>query len=112
MEKLDKYRSAVISLLEEYANFGNPKNGLENQVITDTNHDQYQFVITGWQGGKSYVHVVGLHLGIKNEKVWVYQNNLDIKIGDELVERGIAKSDIVLAFNAPELRALTGFAVA
>jgi len=112
MDKISKYREAVIDLINEFSKFGTPRNGLENQIVVDRERDQYQFIIAGWQNGKDFVHVVGLHLDIKEGKVRVWQNNLDIRIADELVERGIPKSDIVLAFHAPQDRALTGFAVA
>ncbi|MFN4255359.1 MAG: XisI protein [Saprospiraceae bacterium] len=112
MDKVKKYQKAVVGLLDEMAKLGNPQNGLENQIITDLTHNQFQFVITGWQNGKDFVHVVGLHLDIKDGKVRIWKNNMDIRLADELIERGIPKSDIVLAFHAPQLRPLTGFAVA
>jgi hypothetical protein len=112
MDKISKYQQVIIDLLNELSAYGNPQNGLENQVITDLTHNQFQFVITGWQDGKDFVHVIGLHMDIKDGKVRIWKNNLDIRLSDELIERGIPKSDIVLAFHAPELRPFTGFAVA
>jgi XisI protein len=108
MDKIKKYQNAVIGLLEELANFGSSQNGLENQVITDLLHNQFQFVITGWQNGKDFVHTVALQLDIKDGKVRIWKNNLDIRLVDELMQRGIPQSDIVLAFHPPKERALQG----
>lgn len=39
-------------------------------------------------------------------------NNTETMVADELMNRGIAKSDIVLAFHREDMRQFTGFAVA
>jgi XisI protein len=112
MDKITKYQNAVVGLLEELVNFGSSQNGLANQVITDLIHNQFQFVITGWQNGKEFIRTVALHLDIKDGKVRIWKNNLDIRLADELIQRGIPQSDIVIAFHAPKERSLQGFAVA
>lgn len=66
----------------------------------------------GYSFGKIDVYINCLHLDIKEGKIWIWQNNTDAFVADDLVERGIPKTDIVLAFNAPQERQFTGFAVA
>ncbi len=112
MDKVSQYQQIVIDYLYEFAQFGNPPTGLENQILIDREHNHFQYVITGWQNNRHFVYTVCLHLDIKNGKIWVWQNNTDAFVGDDLVERGIPKTDIVLAFNAPQERPFTGFAVA
>lgn len=112
MDKLEKYQSAILSLLNDYANFGKPGPGLEIQIIADKERNHFQLLTVGWQQNAKFVYAIAFHLDIKDGKIWVYQNNTDAMIGDELMERGVAKEDIVLAFHAPSERAYTGFAVA
>ncbi len=112
MEKVKKYQQILINYLEEYANFGQPIPGIEMQVIADRENNRFQLVTAGWMQGKKFVYIIELHFDIKNGKVRVWKNGLDVRIADELAERGIPKSDIVLAFHSPQDRALTGFAVA
>ncbi|MFN0037549.1 MAG: XisI protein [Saprospiraceae bacterium] len=112
MEKVKKYQQILVDYLEEYANFGQPIPGIEMQVIADRENNRFQLVTAGWMQGKKFVHIIELHLDIKNGKVRVWKNGLDVRIADELAERGIPKSDIVLAFHSPQDRALTGFAIA
>lgn len=112
MDKLKHYQEAVMSLLTDYANFGKPGQGLEIQIIADKERNHFQLLTVGWQNNSKFVYSIAFHLDIKDGKVWVYQNNTDAMIGDELIERGVAKEDIVLAFHAPSERAYTGFAVA
>lgn len=112
MDNLKKYQKIVTEYLTEYSQFGKPQEGLENQIVTDTEHNHFQLLTVGWQGGKRFVYLVGIHIDIRDGKIWIWQNNTDAMIADDLVERGISKSDIVLAFHAPEERKFTGFAVA
>ena len=58
------------------------------------------------------VITVALHFDLINDKVWIQQKNTDILIADELVERGISKSDIVLGFIPEKVRHYEGFATA
>ena len=51
-------------------------------------------------------------IDIINEKIWIQQNNTEAKIVDELLERGVLREDIVLGFQHPQTRAISGFAVA
>ena len=112
MDKTTRYRNIIIDYLNEFVNFGKPRPGIEKEVIADCERNHFQFVTRGWQDRKTFVYIVGLHLDIKDEKIWIWQNNTDAFVGDELVERGVLKSDIVLAFHAPQERQYTGFAMA
>jgi hypothetical protein len=49
MDKLDKYRTLIQQLLEEYAQFGDGDDGVDNQVLIDTQRDHYQLMHVGWQ---------------------------------------------------------------
>jgi hypothetical protein len=52
-----------------------------------------------------------IHIQIKHQKIWIEQDETEIGIANELVEAGVPKADIVLAYQAPYLRSLTEFAV-
>ncbi len=52
-----------------------------------------------------------MHLDIIGDKIWIQRDGTDRPIADELVEAGVPKEDIVLAFYPENMRAYTGFAV-
>ncbi len=58
-------------------------------------------------------HIYGcpVHIDIKDEKIWIQNDNTKVGIANELVDRGIPKKDIVLGYQAPYLRHYTDFAV-
>lgn len=112
MDKVRKYQEIIAAYLQEHADFVAPPQGLENQLLLDRERNHFQFVIAGWQPNNRFVYIVCLHIDIKNDKVWIWQNNTNAFVGDDLAKRGIPKQDIVLAFHAPQERPFTGFAVA
>jgi hypothetical protein len=113
MEKIARYQKIIIDVLNEHAKV-KPANlpGIEIQVISDSENHHYQLVHLGWSGSH-FIHSVLFHLDIKPDgKIWLQANYTDILIADELVERGIPKSDIVLGIQPPYARPYTGFAAA
>jgi len=104
MDKVLRYQKAVVSFLEDYAKI-KPANlkEVQNQVILDTQNHHYQLVRVGWQDGK-HVHYAVFHFDIIGDKVWVQQNRTDLPIGYELMDLGIAESDLVYAYLPAALR--------
>jgi hypothetical protein len=108
------YREIIINLLESYASvpsIGVAGEELEEQLILDTQRDHYQILTIGWENGKRVYYPI-FHLDIRNGKIWVQEDATDFDIVGELEQRGVAKNDIVLAFQAPYKRPFTGYGVA
>ncbi|MDJ0662023.1 MAG: XisI protein [Crocosphaera sp.] len=110
MEKLEQYRHYVKQVITEYSQLGSSKDPIEQQLIFDTVNDHYQLMYVGWKNRKRY-HGCVLHLDIKNDKIWIQHDGTEIGIANELVNLGVPKEDIVLAFHEPLVREYTGFAV-
>ena len=110
MDILDSYRDIIQSLLTDYAAIPIANGLIDCYTVFDTKQDHYQVMNVGWDG---YRRVYGciLHLDIKDGKVWVEQNMTEMRVAQELVERGVSKEDIVLGFQAPEMRQYTDYAV-
>jgi XisI protein len=83
---------------------------VEVQVVFDTEHNHYQVVRVGWDN-KQRVYGCPIHLDIKDGKIWIQQNGTEIDLGQELVNIGVPKSDIVVGFHPPYMRQFTEFAV-
>ena len=49
---------------------------------------------------------------IVNGKIWVEEDATMYRFVDELLDQGIQKDEIVLAFKAPSIRPYTEFAIA
>ena len=106
---LKKYENIIISTLREYAEmFNQQRDGLEAKVIVDKEGRHYQLLNCGWRKGEYQFYII-FHFDIQNGKVWLQENRTDVLIASELIEKGIAKKDIVLGLQEPELRELSGY---
>jgi XisI protein len=103
MDKIKKYQKVITDILEEYADyFKEPQ--LETQVICDYKRNHFQLMKIGWDSGKRY-HYCIFHFDIKDGKVWLQENNTDIRISEDFELKGIPKTDLILGILSPQSRA-------
>jgi hypothetical protein len=110
MDKLEKYRHYIKSIIEEYSQYKPSYGDVELQVIIDKEHNHYQLMTVGWNGEKR-IHGIMLHIDIKDGKIWIQHNGTERRIAQDLLELGVPKQDIVLAFHSPTRRKYSDFAV-
>jgi hypothetical protein len=84
---------------------------MEVTCLFDDLTAQYALLSLGWMQGER-VSGTTLLLRIKDGKVRVEEDWTDAPILDDLIEAGVPKEDIVLAFHPPEQRDLPEYAVA
>jgi len=113
MEKIRHYQKLIAELLREYATpLGSGGLGLEDQIILDFENNHFQLVTVGWDNGK-FVYLPLFHFDIKPDgKIWLMVNNTDVRIAEELVNRGVPRTDIVLGFQPEGVRPFTDYASA
>jgi hypothetical protein len=111
MEKLKKYESAILGvigqqrpvLLEDPACY----------VITDKQTHHYQILLENWGKREKHQLQVFMHFHLKSDgKIYILENHSSNDVGEMLMENGVAKSDIVLAFLPTYAREFSGYAVA
>jgi hypothetical protein len=112
MEKLIQLQKAILSVIHAYqASYPLPKPELHYETIADKEAHHYQLIRLGWVGRKR-VHVLVFHLDIVEGKIWIQQDQTEIGVANLLLEAGVDKNDIVLAYFSPSHRKHTGFAIA
>jgi hypothetical protein len=106
------YRRLIERLLRERAEIINrqPVAGLETYCVFDEERDHYLLVTIGWDQ-RCRVRGASLYLRIKDGKIWIEEDMTEDGIANQLVSAGVPSDDIVLAFQPPEMRTLTEFAV-
>lgn len=113
MDRTAELRAIVKRVLEDYARFfehAMPED-IQLQTVFDEAHDHYFIYHTGWHNDHR-IHGTPLHIDIINGKIWIQHDGTKDGIADELMEAGIAKNEIVLAFYPKEHRQYTEFAIA
>ncbi len=110
METRSRYRQVIMSVLSDLAE-ASAQGEVEILPLFDTARDNYLVLDAGWDGVRRLHHILA-HLRLRNGKIWVEADNTDTKIVQQLLDAGIPKEAIVLAFYSPQKRPLTEFAVA
>jgi XisI protein len=110
MDQVTRYREEIRRLLEEYGTYTPSYGQVEVEVIIDPVNDHYLLMTAGWVGAQR-IHGCTLHVDIKQGKIWIQHDGTEEGLATRLVEAGVPKEDIVLAFHAPFRRRFTEFAV-
>ena len=110
--KIEAYSLIVASWLTEFVESRNSSSGTDYELVIDHVHRHFQVMRTEWYQGNFKFRVV-FHFQVKpTGKVWLLVNNTDILVTDDLIERGIPATDIVIGFLPESMRPYSGFAVA
>ena len=108
---VEQYRQHTRHLLSERqkrASMSRKYEEYEVQTIFDEQQDHYQLLYVGWRGNKRDFGCI-LHLDIKDGKIWIQHDGTEVGIANQLVEMGVPKQDIILAFHEPYIRQFTEF---
>jgi len=111
MDKLDKYRQIIVSVVKKHAQYKPSHGQIEALYICDQESDNYLLMDTGWDK-TGRVHAVVFHLRIIDGKIYIEWDGTERGITGELLELGVGKDDIILGFIRPEYRQFTDFSVA
>lgn len=109
MDTVTRYRQLVQHILEGYSSFKPSYGDVEVEVVVDTTHDHYQVLSVGWNKLER-IHGTLIHIDIRDGKIWIQHDGTEEGIANLLVEQGVPKNDIVLAFHPPYKRPYTDFA--
>lgn len=100
MDRIEKYRQILESVVKRHAQF-QPANGqIETHSICDRENDEYMVIDSGWNEKGRRIYDVVLHFRLQDGTVFVERDNTDAEVARELLEAGIEKDDIILAYNA------------
>ncbi len=112
MDKLNYYQNIIKKILTEYAKISSqvPDQDTEEILIFDDDRSQYFWFNICWKNGKR-IKAISVYLRLKNDKIYIEEDWTEAGIATELMRVGIPSSEIVLAFQPPEVRQFTEFAI-
>jgi hypothetical protein len=109
MEQLAHYRSVIEAALRAYVAVPYAYGEIESKLIVSQAQDAYLIVNVGWDQGRR-IHGCLVHIEIIDGHIWIQCDGTERGMALDLVEAGIPKDRIVLAFHPPERRQYTDFA--
>ncbi|MGD1700612.1 XisI protein [Dapis sp. BLCC M229] len=109
MERLN-YPEIVTQILKEHYQYHTQDSQYETQLILDSERNHYLLISLRWQNEKRD-YGCSIHVDIKDGKIWIQQDFTEQGIAQQLLDLGVPKSDIVLAFRSPFVRQFSDFSV-
>jgi hypothetical protein len=109
MDTIDRDRQIVRDLILSHAEYKSSVGEVDVEVIFDESNDHYELMHTGWVGIRR-IHGPVLHIDIRKGKIWIQHDGTEDGVAEELVDAGIPRNRIVLAFKHPSRRPLTDYA--
>jgi hypothetical protein len=100
----------IISTMAEKYDVSNTQE-VEQAVVMDDTYGIYQIYEIGWNE-HDRVKRPWVHVRLKNGKIWIEEDWTEESLAELFLNAGIPNDDIVLAFNPPDIREYTEFAVA
>lgn len=112
MDRLKHYREIVQEVLTEYHQI-NEKSGstTESVLVFDDLHNQYLLLLMGWDKDER-IKTVMIHIRLKDDKIWIEEDWTEDGVATDLLQKGVSREEIVLAFHPPHVRQYTEFAIA
>lgn len=110
MAEVACYPEIVKRIIRDYAAIRPSYGDIQVEAIFDDAQGHYELIYAGWTGDRR-VHGSVLHVDVRGDKVWIQHDGTEQGIAGELVEAGIPKEHVVLAFHHPDKRRFTSFAV-
>jgi XisI protein len=111
MDKLNLYRRLIQDSLVGRAKMRSSGDPIESKTVFDREGDHYQMVNMGWKNNNTRIYGCAIHVDIIDGKIWVQQDGTEDAIAEQLVEKGVPKQDIVLAYQSPNMRKYTEYAI-
>jgi XisI protein len=112
MDRVVFFQQKILNVIEEYlTELRQPSNqDIDFVSITDMNKNHFQIIAMGWEGHKRIFNLL-FHLDIIGDKIWVQEDKMEYSIAEKLIEKSIAKKEIVLAYFPEFHRAYTEYAI-
>ena len=113
MDKLTDYSTIIKGILTEYVHLCNRRQNqdIETFLIVDELNGHYIWMNLGWQKGNRITGIT-VYVRLLDGKFWIEEDWTEDGIATDLVNAGVDKADIVLAFHVPKMRQYTDFATA
>ena len=113
MDRVTFLQEKINAVIAEYLkNLRQSDNqNIDFQPIIDEKGKHFQLIAMGWEGRQRVFNLL-FHLDIIGEKIWIQADKMEDSVAEVLVEKGVAKKEIVLAYFPDYHRAYTEYAVA
>lgn len=111
MDSVNQYQQIVKQVLREYVEYiGSSSSTTDDVLLLDDTRSVYATFNLGWRNN-SRIRIMPVLMRIVGDKIYVEDDNTDYGFVEHLLEAGVSAKNIVLAWQSPDMRQYTEFAV-
>lgn len=110
MDSVNHYREVVKTIISQYASVKPAVGDIKPEIVFDEERDHYELLYNGRRDWER-VHGSVIHIDLIDGKFWIQHDGTGYGVANDLLDAGIPPDHIVLAFQHPERRKLSEFAV-
>lgn len=111
MARVESYPQLVEEIIRRYGQYKPYYGEVEVQMVFDRENHHYELLSVGWHNNQR-IHGCVLHIDVKENKIWIQHDGTETGVANDLVEMGVPKHDIILAFYPSYRWQYTDFGVA
>ncbi|NJN78209.1 MAG: XisI protein [Saprospiraceae bacterium] len=101
----------VRSMLVEIADRFRRNSDWEILEIYDEERGQYLLFTDGWKG-ESRDYGCFMHIEVREDgKIMLRRDGTDLDIGQQILNKGVSKKEMVIGFHSPKMRSWSDFAL-
>jgi hypothetical protein len=104
MDRLEQYRQLIQKIIVAHTEVPYADGEITFETFFDREADRYLLMLVGWEASGKRVHGSLIHIDIIDGKIWIQRDGTEYGVARELLDAGVPKEDIVLAFHPPEVR--------
>ena len=98
MDSVERYRQLVQSIITDYTQVPYAHGEVQFETVTDFATDRYLLMLVGWEGVRR-VHGCLIHVDIIDGKIWIQRDGTERGVARDLIDAGVPRDQIVLAFQ-------------
>lgn len=104
MDRIKQYQKIIAQELNSWTKeSSSDMPDIAYQFIENKKRTQFILLALGWHKN-IYHHDLLMHIQIKNDQIWIQEDNTGVGISKILQEKGIPRSAIIHGFEEPILR--------
>jgi hypothetical protein len=100
MDRIENYRQILERVVKRHAQFQPANGNIQTHAVCDRETDEFMVIDSGWNEKGRRIYDVVLHFRLQEGNVYVERDNTDAEVVRELIENGIDKENIILAYKA------------
>ena len=109
MDSVERYRQLVQSIITDYTQVPYAHGEVQFETVMDSATDRYLLMLVGWEGIRR-VHGCLIHVDIIDGKIWIQRDGTERGVAQDLIDAGVPRDQIVLAFQPDVAREGVGVA--